>query len=662
MTDTFQLTDTIYRKALVEWNRTQRPFPQDLCIHQLFEEQVVRHPSSVAVVCDGQTLTYGQLNTQANQLAHWLRKQGVHPGTLIGLSLERSLDLVIGLYGILKAGGAYVPMDPTYPEDRLAYMQQSCKAPLVLCQRCLSDRWRTSSVRTLCLDDEWKDVRGESTENPEPISQPGDLIYVIFTSGSTGRPKGAGVFHRGFMNLVHWFMTEFSFDATDRVLMVTSPSFDLTQKNFYAPLLRGGQLHLLAGNIFDPERIRQLIQTHHITRINCTPSAFYPVIEKEGGEFKSGLASLRTVFLGGEPISIPRLRTWFEAVSCRAEVANTYGPTECSDICAFYRLNRENMDAYDFVPTGRPIYNTQLVIVDEALTPCAPGVAGELCVAGEGVGAGYLNDAELTAIKFIANPFPEIPGPTLYRTGDLARFLDNGLIEFLGRMDHQVKLRGFRIELLEIEKALERHPEVREAVVVVRGKLDDQASQQLVAFFVPRTTRVAQAMELRRFLSSRVPDYMVPAQFVALDRLPLSPNGKVDRKALPELPTAVESAPASANAHASLEEIISGIWCRVLNLPQVNLSDSFFEIGGNSLNLISVHAQLQSALRREFPVTDLFAYPTVGALVQHLSSKSAAATDGTLQSRARLQHAAFARAGRSTRRPGEVFPPVKGSL
>ncbi|MBI2924470.1 MAG: non-ribosomal peptide synthetase [Verrucomicrobia bacterium] len=650
MTDSEQLSESSRRNALVEWNSTQHPFPHHRCVHELFEEQVARTPDAIAVRCDGQALTYGQLNDRANQLAHWLRRQGVRPGSLIGISLERSLELVIGVYGILKAGGAYVPMDPSYPEERLAFMLQSSKAQPVLTQRDLADRWRTAGVRVLCLDDEWKEVSVESTQNPAPVAQPNDLIYVIFTSGSTGRPKGAGVFHRGFMNLVNWFMTEFSFDAADRVLVVSSPSFDLTQKNFYAPLLCGAELHLLAGNVFDPARIRQLIQTHGITRINCTPSAFYPVIEQGGPTALGSVGSLRTVCLGGEPISISRLRGWLEHASCRAEVANTYGPTECSDICAFYRLNRANLDAHDFVPTGRPIHNVQVLLVDEALQPCAPGVPGELCVAGEGVGAGYVNDPELTAAKFVPNPFPEIPSRLLYRTGDLARYLDDGLIEFLGRMDHQVKLRGFRIELPEIERALEQHPSVREAAVIVRGRAGDAADQRLVAYVVPRQAQALPAPDLRDFLKARLPDYMMPAQFVAMDRLPLSPNGKVDRRALPEEPIRVaETTHVNGSPGASLEQTILAIWRQVLGLSQVGVNDNFFEVGGNSLNLTAVHERLQSALGRLFPITDLFANPTISALVRHLEPPPVAprVAARSTQDRARLQQAAFTRARRA---------------
>ena len=334
------------------------------------------------------------------------------PNTFVGICVERSLEMVVGIYGILKAGGAYVPLDPVYPRDRLAYMVQTAKIRVLLTQDRLVPLFGDAAeVEFIRLDTEWPAISRESGHNLEPAATPDDLIYLIFTSGSTGRPKGAAVYHRGFTNLLLWFVTEFGITAADRNLLVSSLSFDLTQKNLYAPLIRGGRLHLAPTGPYDAQQLSRLIRDHGITLINCTPSAFYPLIEPPSDEALSRLASLRIAFLGGEPISIPRLRPWMTHPTCRAEMANTYGPTECTDICGSYRMTRENMDRYDFVPLGRPIHNVQLAIVDADFKPCPVGEPGELCVAGAGIGAGYINDPEMTAAKFIPNPFPGNCGP-----------------------------------------------------------------------------------------------------------------------------------------------------------------------------------------------------------------------------------------------------------
>lgn len=605
------------------WNRTEAPWPSDRCIHQLFEDQVRKTPEAIAVEFNDATLTYRELNERANQLAHFLRQLGVRPDSLVGISLERSLEVVVGVYGILKAGGTYVPLDPTYPGDRLTYMVQSARCAVLLTQEKLASRFAAlPGVQILKLDTDWPTIATQRRDDPAPAATPDNLIYVIFTSGSTGQPKGAAVYHRGFTNLLNWFVTDFEITSADRTLLVSSLSFDLTQKNLYAPLIRGGRLHLYPPVPYDVSLLRRLIQKHGITLVNCTPSAFYPLIEPPEDATLAMLASLRIVFLGGESISIPRLRPWFTHPTCHADVANTYGPTECTDICGAYRLTRANLDRYGFVPLGRPVFNVQLAIVDSNLKPCSVGTPGELCVAGAGIGAGYLNDAAMTAARFVPNPFPGISGPTIYRTGDQARWLPDGVIEFLGRLDHQVKIRGFRIELQEIEAALDAHPAVRESIVVVKGAATEGVDPRLVCFFTVEGGQPPTAAVLREHLRSRLPDYMTPSAFHALASFPLSPNGKVDRRAIAKLPepsiaSASPAAPAPTN---DLEQKIHQIWLEVLGRSQAGMDDNFFDVGGTSIQVAQVHTRLQTLLKRDLPITDLFAYPTIRALAGHLGA------------------------------------------
>jgi amino acid adenylation domain-containing protein len=651
------LLESVRRQLLVEWNSTATPFPRDQCVHQLIELQATLTPNSAAVVFGNSSLTYRELNERANQLANCLGRFGIGPNVLVGISVERSLEMVIGILGVLKAGGAYVPLDPAYPQERLTFMLQDAKAPVLLTQKKLAEKLPGTNAKILCLDADWELVAGESRENPVGKASPDNLIYVIYTSGSTGRPKGAGVYHRGFTNLLHWFTSEFAITSDDKVLLVSSLSFDLTQKNIYAPLMLGGQLHLLPTGPYDPGLISRLICEHHITLLNCTPSAFYPLIEPGGAVAFQKVSSLRAVFLGGEPISIPRCRPWLESATCHAEVANTYGPTECTDICAFYRMNRTNMNQFDFVPVGRPVYNAQLAIVNPDLTLCPVGVSGELCVAGAGLGAGYLTDTVLTAAKFIDNPFPEIPGKQIYKTGDLARYLPDGNIEFLGRMDHQVKIRGFRIELREIEGALASHAAVREAVVVVRNPtlpaLNNGESHlstpavdpTLAGYYTTNDGGVIDAGELRQFLKQKLPDYMVPAAFVHLNKFPLSPNGKVDRRALPETEILASAGKSSTEPpQTQLERVIAKIWQEALHAGQVGLEDNFFDLGGNSLQLAQVHVQLREQVKMDLEITTLFEFTTIRALAKHLGAKPEEKNAAQVfQDRARRQQEVLAR-------------------
>jgi len=526
------LTEAERQRILVAWNATEAPYPRDKCVHERFEEQVAKTPDAVAVVFEEEEVSYGELNARANRLAHRLRALGVGPETLVGLLVERSVEMVVGLLAILKAGGAYVPLDLDYPQERLQFMLSNSSLPILSSQDHLLLKLpvtQENGPKIICLNSEWKKISGFSPENPVSWSEPENLVYLIYTSGSTGHPKGAGVFHKGFVNLVHWFVKELKLTENDSTLIISPFSFDLTQKNFFAPLIVGGTLQIFPSAYYDSELITQLIADRKITWVNCAPSAFYPVIELHHDKTFLKLASLRHVVLGGEPISLQRLRPWLQAQSCRAQLVNSYGPTECTDVCAAYFL--DDLDLDRTIPIGRPICNVDLFILDKYQAPVPIGVAGELYIGGEGVGSGYLNRPDLTAERFIPDPFSDDPGARLYRTGDLGCWLPDGNIEFLGRMDNQVKLRGVRIELDEIEAVLTRHPAIQQSIVIVWKP--HPGDKRLVAYYVPDSEPVPTPDELRHFLGEKLSDYMVPARFVLLENMPLTPNGKIDRRHLP---------------------------------------------------------------------------------------------------------------------------------
>jgi amino acid adenylation domain-containing protein len=620
-----------------------------MLLHERFEIQVTKTPDATAVVADQGRLSYSELNARANQVARYLDSLEIGAGSRIGLCCERTIEMIVGIFGILKAGAAYVPLDPAYPRERLEYMAEAANLDVILTQKnlveCLN---RLNETRLILLDDPGLETWDLSPENPRVAVGPDDPIYVIFTSGTTGRPKGAGVYHRGFSNLLDWFITDFRFSPQDRVLLVSSLSFDLTQKNLFAPLITGGCLFLFAPGPYEVGRLKKAIQDHQITSINCTPSAFYPLIDDCVDH--TPVRSLRLAVLGGEPISLSRLRGWIMDPSCQAEVANTYGPTECTDICAFYRLNRANFDHFEIVPLGGTIPNVQLVVVNEALEECGIGEPGELLVGGVGVGSGYINDSELTAKKFIPNPFPEVRSPVIYRTGDQVRWLSEGLLEFIGRKDHQVKIRGFRIELSEVEAAVSQHPSMREAIVLVKEAADPRGNAQLRCYFTLKHGESLSLEALREFIAARLPDYMMPATFHQIAAFPLSSNGKVDRAALKELKLEEAKVPAAINSSDSLQNKILGTWISVLGSQNIGLDDNFFDIGGDSLALAQVHTRLQSFTGRNFPITELFANTTVRRLAKHLSGSDTAGSRQSLAlSRAQLQRQALS-AGRSLRK------------
>ncbi len=646
------MPDAELNKILVEWNNTATDYPRDKTIVDLFEEQVAKTPNAIAVVFENQQLTYLQLNTKANQLAHYLQTLGVKPEVLVGICVERSIEMVIGLLGILKAGGAYLPLDPAYPAARLAFMLEDAQVSVLLTQSSLKEGLPTTQAQKVCLDVEAEALSQSRSENPVSDVKPDNLAYVIYTSGSTGKPKGVGVYHRGLTNLVNWFVRDFNLTATDSVLVISPFGFDLTQKNFLAPLIKGGQLHLLPASIhYDPNQITQIITEQQITWLNCTPSAFYPVCEFRENNLFQKLVSLRYLFLGGEPIALTRLLPWLQSRACQAKVVNTYGPTECTDVCAAYLLEQPESFLTQPIPIGKPIFNAKLFILGKHLEVLPIGVAGELYIGGVGLARGYLNRPDLTGEKFINNPFDDDLNSRLYKTGDLARYLPDGNIEYLGRIDHQVKVRGFRIELGEIEAALAQHPDVLDNAVIVHEA--SKTDKRLVAYFVPHQGQVIENTTLRNFLTERLPDYMIPSAFVTLENLPLTPNGKIDRRALSQL--SVKSLKLSKEAFVAPrtpdEKLLAEIWAEVLGIERVGIHDNFFELGGHSLLAVNLMARIGQQFGKKLPLSTLFQ----GATIEQLATVLNQSTEKMWSSLVAIQP-------NGTKRPFFCVPGIGGNV
>lgn len=619
----------------IQWNETAADYPRDRCVHQLFEEHAAHSPNNTALVCGSQRLTYGELNERANQVAHYLLSMEMPPDTPVGLFFNRSVEQVVGLLGILKAGAAYVPYDPTYPRDRLASMFEDLKVKAVLTSERLINRLPDASVRRICLDGEAEKIQQESTENPNVQPAASHLCYIIFTSGSTGRAKAAAVYHGGWMNLLSWFARRFDISPSDKTLVMSSISFDITQRAMAMPLIRGGELHLVASDHYEPELILNTINTEKITLMNCAPSTFYPLAE--GREVDSGYArlrSLRWLFLGGEAISASRLRNWATVEGCKTGIANVYGAAECSDVSSYYVLRDFDRYVSSSVPIGKHIHNTQIYLLDDNLQLVPSGVIGEICLAGDGVGKGYINDETLTARKFPSNPFAKDQSARIYRTGDLARYLPDGNLEFMGRVDNQIKIRGQRVELGEIETVLRQQAGVREAVVVQSQVSAD--FKRLVAYIVPEQAQIKCEQDqlidkLRVTLTSKLPQYMVPNAFVVLAEMPLNPNGKVDRGALPQ-PALARGRGVSDPPRTDTEKVLADMFAKLLGAEEISVSDNFFSLGGHSLLVTQALANIGTTFNMEFPAVNFYKEPTVAAIATHI--------DATLKTESTLRAAA----------------------
>lgn len=598
------LTPGEQRQLVVDWNETALEYEASAGLHELFEAQVARTPRATALIYNDERLSYEELNERANQLAHYLRGLGVGPEKLVGVLLERTPLMIVAMLGVLKSGGAYVPLDISYPRERLQFTLEDARAHVLLTQAEWLDALPEHETRLVCLDREWPEIARERTDNPEPSVTDTALAYVIYTSGSTGRPKGVAIEHRSAVALIHWAKEEFSAEHLAAVLASTSICFDLSVFEIFVPLSTGGKI-ILAANALE---LPSLTAAREVRLINTVPSAMTELVRLNGVP-----GSVRVVNLAGEPLQNALVQSVYKYEHVE-QVLNLYGPSEDTTYSTWAQIEKGSEEA---PAIGRPVANTQAYLLDAHLQLVPVGVAGELYLGGFGLARGYLNRPELTAERFVPDPFSGVPGARLYRTGDLARYQQDGRLEYLGRLDHQLKLRGFRIELGEIETVLRENSEVRDAVVVAHET--ETGDKQLVAYVV--ATAALATKTLRAHLEQKLPHYMIPAAFVALDKLPLSPNGKIDRHALPApgaLAQAVETdfvAPRN-----QIEEIVAGIWASVLSVEQVGIHSNFFDLGGHSLLATQVIARINEAFHVDLPLSYLFESPTVAVLGERVNA------------------------------------------
>ena len=617
------LTEEERRRILVEFNATQANYPRNKCVHQLFEEQAARRPDNVAMVFHNQCLTYAGLNCRANQLARRLRRLGAKPGSLIGLCMDRSLEMVIGLLGILKAGGAYVPLDPAYPRDRLRFMLEDTKVSLLLSQSHLVEHLPETRSRIISLDERDEEIAGESNENLETPVSADDLAYVVYTSGSTGIPKGAEIPHRGIVRLL-FGCTYATFDESRAFLQLAPISFDASTFELWGALLHGARCVLFPGRVPTAKGIEEIIRAHGITTLWLTASLFNTFIDEAPDIF----ASITELLTGGEALSVPHVMRALDLLP-NTVLINGYGPTESTTFTCCYRVPRDIERNIRSIPIGRPIGNTEVYILDRHLHPVPVGVPGELYIGGAGLARGYLNRPELTAERFIPHPFSKAPKTRLYKTGDIAKYRPDGAVEFLGRADHQVKIRGFRVELGEIESVLSQHPDVKEVVVLAREEAP--GNKPLVAYVVPRQSPMTSTVALRNFLVERLPDYMIPADFLFIERMPLSPTGKVDRRALPAVQRPFgKKGTQSEEPSTLLERQLAQIWEHVLSIKRVGVRDNFFDLGGHSLLAVRVFSKIQNLFGKKLPLATLFKAPTVEKLAAALQEQGAGEIRATL--------------------------------
>jgi amino acid adenylation domain-containing protein len=631
------LTELERHQLLVEWNQTRVSHPLQQCIHELFEAQVQKTPDAVAVVFESQQLSYGELNARANQLAHYLRSLGVKPEVLVGICVERSLDMVIGLLAILKAGGAYIPLDPSYPTERISFILEDTQASVLLTQASLLKAIPQHRDQIVSLDTDWHLIAQQSQENVSSQLTTDNLAYTIYTSGSTGKPKGVQIPNIALGNFLYSMKETPGLTDEDTLLAVTTYSFDIAALELFLPIIVGARLVVASREIVsDAILLSAKLIDSKATVMQATPATWQLLLAAGWG----GNHQLK-ILCGGEALPGHLANQLLDRCDC---LWNMYGPTETTIWSAASKVETVN----NTVAISSPIANTQLYILDKYHQLVPVGVAGELCIGGEGLARGYFHRPDLTAEKFIPDPFSS-KSARLYKTGDLARYLANGDIEYIGRIDNQVKVRGFRIELGEIEAIISQYPAVRETVVTVHSSEVD--CQRIVAYLVASREQMPTISELRGFLEAKLPNYMIPAVFITLEALPLTPNGKVDRKAL-RAPGAVrpELEVVYRLPQTEIEQAIADIWQKVLKLEEVGIHDNFFELGGHSLLLVSVHSKLREIFKRDLSLLDLFRYPTINSLANYfhqvnnqqvsydmMANMTKKIADGKAQQRKRLQ-------------------------
>jgi amino acid adenylation domain-containing protein len=637
------LTAQEHEQILHEWNSTHTAYPTTATIQAFFEAQVDRSPEKIAIIDEETQVTYRELDRRANRLAHTLRANGVGAETLVGICLPRTIDMVVSLLAILKAGAAYVPLDPNFPRDRLAFMLEDSGAPVLLTRTNLAELFNTDRAKVICLDLEEKTIALQSDQRLAGGSHPENLAYVIYTSGSTGKPKGVQVLQRGVVNFLTSMQREPGLTPGDILLSVTTLSFDIAGLEIYLPLINGARLILVSSaTAANGSLLKLALEQSQATIMQATPATWRLLIASgwQGNrQFK--------ILCGGE--ALPTDLVAGLLARC-GSLWNMYGPTETTIWSTLSQITTQDAP----ITIGHPIANTQVYVLDAYQQPVPVGRSGELHIGGDGLARGYLNRPELTAEKFIRNPFDAHEDTRLYRTGDLVRFLADGQIEFLGRIDHQVKLRGFRIELGEIETVLSLHNAVRQAVVVARE--DTPGDKRLVAYLTFKGSPVPSTSELRAFLHERLPEYMIPALFIPLETFPLTPNGKVDRRALPAPETTRPDLVTSYIAPRSeIEQGLAAIWQQALKVEKVGVNDNFFELGGHSLLIVQVHHQILQAFQTDITIAQMFQYPTIQTLSQYLGRSENPVSDKPNQDareRARLQKEAIDRQRKLSRNEG----------
>jgi len=606
--DHLLLTDIAQQQI---WNATEQHFPQDLCIPQLVERQAMATPEALAIIMGNQQLTYKALNQQANQLAHTLKTYGIGPDTLVGICLERSIALVIGMLAILKAGGAYVPIDPTYPEERISFMLKDTEISVLVTKQSIAGNLPAEGIKMIFLDSDAALLAQESQANPPCTITTANTAYVIYTSGSTGQPKGVQILHRSMLNLVFWYRQAFELTSTDRTTQFASPAFDVTTKELWPPLTVGASVHIIDENIRSvPDALRDWLISNTITL------AVLPTIIAESliALTWPATTSLRFLLTGGDILH------HYAPPTLPFTLINNYGPTEATVVSSYERVPQSGLES-GLPSIGRPIANTQIYILDEHLQQVPIGETGEMYIGGSGLAKGYLNRPELTAEKFIRHPFSPEPDARLYKTGDLVRYRPDGRIEFVGRVDQQVKIRGYRIELSEIEGILSNHPSVREAVVVAQE--DGSGDKRLVAY----VTSSATVAQLQKVLHQSLPAYMVPSVIMLLDEMPTTSNGKIDRRALPAPETMQRTLDAPfVEANSLVQRQLVHIWEELLDVRPIGIQDSFFALGGHSLLAARLLERTTQAFGKKLALETLFAGPTIEQLATNLTEETTTTT------------------------------------
>jgi amino acid adenylation domain-containing protein len=606
------LSEVEEAEVLRQGNERRARYEVGSSLTELFERQVEQRPEATALLWEERQVSYAELNARANQLAHYLRGLGVGPESLVALVMERSVEMVVGVLGVLKAGGAYLPIDPAYPSERVRFMLEDAGAAAVLTTRSEGAEHESSKARVVRLADAWQKITTEPDANLESVSTADNLAYVIYTSGSTGRPKGVFVSNR---NLIHSTTARFGYykNPVGTFLLLSSFAFDSSVAGIFWTLAQGGTLLLPSQGIErDPSELRALINKHHVSDMLCLPSLYALLLDQAQPD---QLASLRTVIVAGESCPLELIATHYELLD-QAVLFNEYGPTEGTVWSTVARFEPDTTE----VTIGSRITNVCVYVLDEHLNIVPIGVGGEIYIGGEGLARGYMNQPALTAQRFIPNPFSRRPGARLYKTGDLARYRSGGDLNLLGRNDHQVKLRGYRIELSEIEAVMTQHPDVREVVVMCRE--DSPNDKRIVAYLVPAKESVPSTSDLRHYLQAELPAYMVPSVFVTLNELPFGPNGKVDRNALPA-PEGVrpELNILYAAPETQIEKRLAEIWGSVLNVERIGRDDNFFDLGGHSFLVVKVHERIRQEMQVEIPLIKLFEFPTIYGLSQFLDNQ-----------------------------------------